>query len=172
MTATDSLRFSCPWCGQHIECDTGWAGVVLPCPACGKNMTAPSAPALAVKVLPRPLPVQEPIVSTALAPPVLERVDRARLEKLQQRATFSLAAPVTAWILALLIHQSPTAGIVGLFAILLSVLGFIYGLLAIHGLWREREKGLLKAIFGTCLSGFWVLLFILVSWGLVGRGEK
>ncbi len=41
MRDSDSLRFACPGCGQHIECTAVWAGVELDCPACMKRIRAP-----------------------------------------------------------------------------------------------------------------------------------
>src|SRR5262245_42579423 len=154
MNGSDSLRFSCPWCSQHIECDMGWAGVVLPCPACGKNMTAPGAPASTVKVLPRPLAIPEASARTTSPPKIPELANRAKLKKLQRRATFSLAAPLVTWVLSFVYHQTPAAGIVALFALPLWILGFISGIIAFIGLQREQEQAQWKAILGTCLNGF------------------
>lgn len=47
----DDLKFSCPQCQQHIECDPGYAGLEIACPACNNNLVVPgeavSAPAVA-----------------------------------------------------------------------------------------------------------------------------
>jgi hypothetical protein len=35
------FKFSCPSCGQHLEAETGWAGMQINCPACSVNLTIP-----------------------------------------------------------------------------------------------------------------------------------
>jgi len=91
------------------------------------------------------------------------------LWELQQRATFSLAAPVTAYILALLFQEASALARVtaGLFMLVLAALGFSFGLVAFIGLRRELGKGLWKAVVGMCLSGLILLIFISVL--LAGR---
>ena len=41
------FKFSCPQCGQRIQCDTGYAGVQIACPGCQQTITVPQAPASA-----------------------------------------------------------------------------------------------------------------------------
>jgi hypothetical protein len=38
------LKFSCPKCGQHIQCDTGYGGVQINCPSCQQAIVVPQAP--------------------------------------------------------------------------------------------------------------------------------
>jgi hypothetical protein len=38
------FKFSCPQCGQHILCDTGYCGTQLTCPGCQQAITVPDAP--------------------------------------------------------------------------------------------------------------------------------
>jgi outer membrane lipoprotein-sorting protein len=38
------FKFSCPGCGQHIQCDTGYAGAQINCPSCQKTIVVPQAP--------------------------------------------------------------------------------------------------------------------------------
>ncbi len=38
------FKFSCPQCGQHIQCDTGYAGSQINCPSCQKAILVPPAP--------------------------------------------------------------------------------------------------------------------------------
>lgn len=38
------FKFSCPHCGQHIQCDPGYAGMQINCPACQKAIIVPQAP--------------------------------------------------------------------------------------------------------------------------------
>src|SRR5512135_3220881 len=38
------FKFSCPQCGQHIQCDTGYAGSQINCPSCQKTILVPPAP--------------------------------------------------------------------------------------------------------------------------------
>jgi hypothetical protein len=42
------LRFSCPACGQHIQCDASHAGENLPCPACAVLTRVPADAAIVV----------------------------------------------------------------------------------------------------------------------------
>ena len=49
------LKFSCPHCQQHIQCDPGYAGMEIACPACNNQMLVPGqvaqpAPAVAAGV--------------------------------------------------------------------------------------------------------------------------
>jgi hypothetical protein len=43
------LKFSCPACGQHIQCDSTHAGENLPCPACAHLIRVPADAAIVVK---------------------------------------------------------------------------------------------------------------------------
>jgi outer membrane lipoprotein-sorting protein len=38
------FKFSCPQCGQHIECDTSYAGVQIACPICNQAIVVPQPP--------------------------------------------------------------------------------------------------------------------------------
>ncbi|HEY5911798.1 MAG TPA: hypothetical protein VJA21_14445 [Verrucomicrobiae bacterium] len=60
MNDSESLRFACPLCGQHIECTAAWAGVELDCPACAQRIRAP-LPAIAV------MPQAAPVSAASLA---------------------------------------------------------------------------------------------------------
>ncbi len=51
------IKFSCPHCQQHIQADTGYAGMQLNCPSCNGGFVVPGTP------LPAPPPVP------AYAPP-------------------------------------------------------------------------------------------------------
>lgn len=65
------LKFACPNCQQHIQCEEGYAGMQIACPACHSNMVVPqpvgaSAPAMAQA----PAPMQAPgLRISASAPP-------------------------------------------------------------------------------------------------------
>ena len=39
------LKFSCPHCGQHIECGEPWSGRQIQCPACQNHLIVPHLPA-------------------------------------------------------------------------------------------------------------------------------
>jgi outer membrane lipoprotein-sorting protein len=41
------FKFSCPQCGQHIQCDTGYAGAQINCPSCQQSIIVPQAPRFA-----------------------------------------------------------------------------------------------------------------------------
>jgi len=53
------FKFSCPQCGQHIQCDTGYVGAQINCPACQQSIVVPQAPhsAAAPPAMPAPPPV-------------------------------------------------------------------------------------------------------------------
>jgi hypothetical protein len=38
------FKFACPVCGQHMKCDSSQSGMVMECPTCFQNITAPQAP--------------------------------------------------------------------------------------------------------------------------------
>jgi hypothetical protein len=38
------FKFSCPQCGQHIQCDTGYSGMQINCPTCQQAIVVPQAP--------------------------------------------------------------------------------------------------------------------------------
>jgi len=38
------MKFTCPHCGQEIECDELWSGHEIECPTCKKNLTVPPKP--------------------------------------------------------------------------------------------------------------------------------
>ena len=39
------FKFSCPLCNQHIQCDTGYAGMQINCPSCNKAIVVPHSAA-------------------------------------------------------------------------------------------------------------------------------
>jgi outer membrane lipoprotein-sorting protein len=41
------FKFSCPQCGQRIQCDTGYAGAQINCPSCQQSIVVPQAPRFA-----------------------------------------------------------------------------------------------------------------------------
>jgi hypothetical protein len=41
------FKFSCPQCGQHIQCDTGYSGMQINCPSCQQAIVVPQAPRFA-----------------------------------------------------------------------------------------------------------------------------
>jgi hypothetical protein len=46
------LKFSCPSCGQHIQCDATHAGENIPCPACALLIRVPENAPVVVKAPP------------------------------------------------------------------------------------------------------------------------
>jgi outer membrane lipoprotein-sorting protein len=38
------FKFSCPQCGQHIQCDPGYSGMQINCPSCQQAIVVPQAP--------------------------------------------------------------------------------------------------------------------------------
>lgn len=53
------LRFSCPSCGQHIQCDASHAGENLPCPSCAVLTRIPANAAIVVKPTPTESAIDE-----------------------------------------------------------------------------------------------------------------
>jgi hypothetical protein len=63
------FKFSCPHCSQHIQCDTGYAGTQINCPACKQAIVVPQAPPSAAAspaaiAPPPPAPVAPPPLAT------------------------------------------------------------------------------------------------------------
>ena len=50
------FKFSCPSCGQRIQCDAGYCGTQIACPACQHAIVVPQAPAMAGGPPPPPPP--------------------------------------------------------------------------------------------------------------------
>ena len=51
------FKFFCPQCGQHIQCDTSYAGQQINCPVCQQGIAVPQPPRAATAVSP-PVAVQ------------------------------------------------------------------------------------------------------------------
>ena len=51
------LKFSCPSCGQHIQCDETYAGEKIPCPGCAAVVRVPTDAPVVAKA---PAPVVPP----------------------------------------------------------------------------------------------------------------
>jgi DNA-directed RNA polymerase subunit RPC12/RpoP len=41
----NDIKFSCPQCQQHIQCEEGYAGMEIGCPSCSARMVVPGRPA-------------------------------------------------------------------------------------------------------------------------------
>jgi outer membrane lipoprotein-sorting protein len=50
------FKFSCPQCGQHIQCDPGYSGVQINCPSCQQAIVVPQAPRSAAAPAAPPVP--------------------------------------------------------------------------------------------------------------------
>lgn len=61
------FKFSCPLCGQHIECDTSYAGALINCPACQQSIIVPQPPAAEA---PPVLPPAAPATRAGAAAPI------------------------------------------------------------------------------------------------------
>jgi hypothetical protein len=57
------VRFACPFCSQHIACDTSYSGAPIDCPSCGCRINVPKP--LAVDDSHIPIPVAEPAQSSS-----------------------------------------------------------------------------------------------------------
>jgi hypothetical protein len=53
----NDLKFSCPSCGQHIQCEESHAGEKIPCPGCAAVIRVPSEAAIVTQA---PAPVLAP----------------------------------------------------------------------------------------------------------------
>src|SRR5512136_1912839 len=62
------FKFSCSNCGQHLSGDERYAGLNIVCPACGKTITVPTAPA-PVRLGTPPGPLPPPSSRPVQAPP-------------------------------------------------------------------------------------------------------
>src|ERR1700734_2700945 len=58
------FKFSCPQCGQNIQCDTGYAGVQINCPGCQQTIIVPQPAGLSA---PPALPPAAPSSARASA---------------------------------------------------------------------------------------------------------
>ena len=50
------FKFSCPKCGQHIQCDADYAGAQINCPTCQQAIVVPQAPRFAAAPIPPSTP--------------------------------------------------------------------------------------------------------------------
>jgi outer membrane lipoprotein-sorting protein/DNA-directed RNA polymerase subunit RPC12/RpoP len=61
------FKFSCPQCGQHIQCDTGYAGAQINCPSCNQSIVVPPAPPSPASPPPAPvLATQRPTAAPSV----------------------------------------------------------------------------------------------------------
>jgi len=60
------FKFSCPQCGQHIQCDVGYSGMQINCPSCQQAIVVPQAPRSTATAPPAPPvpPASQPGLST------------------------------------------------------------------------------------------------------------
>lgn len=61
------FKFSCPNCNQHIQCDTGYAGMQIHCPTCKQVILVPQAPPTVAAPSAVSAPPPPPIASPPLA---------------------------------------------------------------------------------------------------------
>src|ERR1019366_7709193 len=54
------FKFSCPQCGQHIQCDPGYSGAQINCPSCQQAIVVPQAPRFAAAPTAPPVPPLAP----------------------------------------------------------------------------------------------------------------
>ena len=60
------FKFSCPHCGQHIECDAGYSGAQINCPSCQQAIVVPQAPPSAAAPPAYAAPPPPPVPSQTL----------------------------------------------------------------------------------------------------------
>jgi hypothetical protein len=58
------LKFSCPSCGQHIQCEQSHAGEKIPCPGCAALIRVPADAPIVTKA---PVPAMTPSTTPAAA---------------------------------------------------------------------------------------------------------
>jgi hypothetical protein len=153
MADSPPLRFACPYCDQHIECDLSWAGNDLNCPTCGKAILAPAEGCRAQPKLvlsegnkaERHIPIRKQVCSEPVkgAPAWVEKA-----------ATYSVVAPITGACLATVLTKIPRVlGFpVAILSVLLMVSGGVVGVIVAFYWLRYRGKGLARALIGMCLS--------------------
>jgi len=61
------FKFSCPQCGQHIQCDTGYSGTQINCPSCQQAIVVPQAPRFAAAPTAASAPPPPPAPAPGLA---------------------------------------------------------------------------------------------------------
>ena len=103
LAVMSEFKFSCPQCGQNIQCDAGYAGTRINCPVCQQAVVVPSAPASAAPPV-VPVPPQAasspairrgaPVLAAA-QPPV-----RAKSRTLRNVLVIAAAALVLAGLIA------------------------------------------------------------------------
>ena len=111
-----NVKFCCPHCLQHIQCDETWFGRVINCPNCRKDFLAPEAISPAPPRQPEPSPF-----APVTAPPALQ----INVEPNEFRSADRLA------------HASI---LLSLASLLLGPLGFVPGIICGH-LARRRTRG-------------------------------
>jgi len=55
------FKFFCPQCGQQIQCDTGYSGTQINCPACKQAIAVPQAPLSGAPAAQPPVPAKSHI---------------------------------------------------------------------------------------------------------------
>jgi hypothetical protein len=63
------LKFTCPSCGQHIQCDQDYANERIPCPSCGTVVRVPVDAAIVTQApIPTAVPPTVPTGGTPAVP--------------------------------------------------------------------------------------------------------
>jgi hypothetical protein len=73
------LKFSCPSCAQHIQCDESYAGERIPCPSCASLVRVPTDAPLVVKSPPPTEPAAAATIGGGV--PDVPTLDENLLEK-------------------------------------------------------------------------------------------
>jgi hypothetical protein len=159
MTTPSSLRFACPHCEQHIECDPALAGTDLACPTCGKPIHLPEA---VNRGDPEPIPASTANGTNRRRPMVDDQIRPAKTTLppwVGQAASYSVIAPITAFVL-LAGFSSIARTSVALLGLFLILSGGVLGMIAVIQLFRHGGKGLVKAVAGTTICLFLVLAIV------------
>ena len=67
------IKFACPQCQQHIQCEPGYAGMEINCPMCATRIVVPGTPvpvpAMAMAQAPAPPPPMQTRLATSTSAP-------------------------------------------------------------------------------------------------------
>ena len=143
------FKFSCPQCGQRIQCDTSYSGMQINCPVCQKPIAVPQTPLAAAA------PVQPPAAASSAI-----RRGTPALAAGRQSSTRPVSAKPQAWR-NVWVRSALAVVFSGL------VIGGWYGCLKIKfhnnpvlntpnllGYWRFSPDAQTKSSFGTNLAIF------------------
>src|SRR5580765_6836654 len=72
------LKFTCPSCAQHIQCDQSYAGEKIPCPSCASLVRVPVDAPIVTKA---PIPAAVPPAPSGAGVPDVPTLEENLLEE-------------------------------------------------------------------------------------------